>query len=793
MSPFASPASGSKVAIPRLQRPGHTGATPRDRRRVSRACTACRSHKIKCTGDTPRCRHCQVAGRECVYVLPRRDKLRIVTERCVQMAELLNGLRARTGEEDSARIADLLEAVEEDISEMRQTPTSSNPDTDADETRAAGEASRLGSMNSLATESLDLLEENLLRDETARATGFVGKNSEVQWLRSIIQQLEKEESAKATSQSSFPGAVPSRRGSANIGSVEQVTSFSFYLDSDGVDVNPDFLDPYELPSPETVERLLDYYFQTVHEAFPIFSRTVFLDKIGRYLERLKTGTAESNPLSHKWLAILNLVLAIGARYSHLVQASWQGEERDHLSYHARARFLALGPSALTNHPDVNQIQITGLLSFYYISTGQVSRSWVMMGVALRFAFALGLHIRNEDPSTSLFRREMLVRVWWSLYSLERLLSAITGRPSMIVDGCCSVPLPIPVAEDQLTQKAEDAERLRKVPSNTPAASSSTIASSFSTTSMGRLLIPINPNSIPEANPGSFFRAIVQMGLITQNVILTLYSTGTVVRSLGDVQNDIVGFVQRLDQWSASLPPEFDFQTQRLGPSRFSDRHARERMILGLHFCSARILLTRPCLGGLGQIPTDSNVSQAFILRMAKICVEAAKTAADFLPDQPFPLFIYEKGPWWSIVHYLMQAVSIFLLTILHSSTTTQDRAMLSEYSKKLIRWLRTMPDPLAERGYRLSFSTFEAVAGCFLLDVADLQAEDAAIFPRRSEQNVYNAGFTGGLDPFLESQFVARSISGMGVEGGSPVFDAFDPLAPPMESPFEHSYFHLQE
>lgn len=75
--PYSSAGQGPrKVAIPRLRRPSQT-ATLKDRRRVPRACTSCRSHKIKCTGDTPSCKHCEATGRECVYVLPRKDRLKM--------------------------------------------------------------------------------------------------------------------------------------------------------------------------------------------------------------------------------------------------------------------------------------------------------------------------------------------------------------------------------------------------------------------------------------------------------------------------------------------------------------------------------------------------------------------------------------------------------------------------------------------------------------------------------------------------------------------------------------------
>jgi proline utilization trans-activator len=55
-------------------------------RKLSRsyvACTRCHDHKVKCTGETPRCRNCQRAKepRDCVY--PVRDRKLSVPERYV--------------------------------------------------------------------------------------------------------------------------------------------------------------------------------------------------------------------------------------------------------------------------------------------------------------------------------------------------------------------------------------------------------------------------------------------------------------------------------------------------------------------------------------------------------------------------------------------------------------------------------------------------------------------------------------------------------------------------------------
>lgn len=56
---------------------------------------------------------------------------------------------------------------------------------------------------------------------------------------------------------------------------------------------------------------------------------------------------------------MNLVFAIGARYSHLVDAEWRADDRDHLVYMWRAvHLLQLQQMrTLTLHPEQRLIQV----------------------------------------------------------------------------------------------------------------------------------------------------------------------------------------------------------------------------------------------------------------------------------------------------------------------------------------------------------------------------------------------------------------------------------------------------
>ena len=146
-----------------------------------------------------------------------------------------------------------------------------------------------------------------------------------------------------------------------------IVSVSTYHCDDVDLVLPNQVMPNELPPRHTIEILLQTYLDSVHAFFPIVGRITFMNQVKSFLDNdhLKPGKS--------WLAILNLMFAIAAKYSHLVQADWRGDERDHLIYFARARVLGLNGGSIFEHPDLQRLQVFGLMAFYLLSINHINR------------------------------------------------------------------------------------------------------------------------------------------------------------------------------------------------------------------------------------------------------------------------------------------------------------------------------------------------------------------------------------------------------------------------------------
>lgn len=226
---------------------------------------------------------------------------------------------------------------------------------------------------------MDHTEEDFTRDG-ARATGFIGKNSDITWLQRLRQENRYGDSPPPGTDDqiqgmhntfSFSSCTKCKPGDENVPLPEAVDGFtihdsSYHLDDFAIG-SIDTVDPYELPTKETAQMLFKTYMHRVHPTIPIVGQVNLTAQFQRFI---------SNPSQKppdKWLAIVNLMFAISAKYSHLIQAEWRGDERDHLVYFSRARLLAINIDTYFEHPDLQQIQIFGLMAFYLMSISQVNR------------------------------------------------------------------------------------------------------------------------------------------------------------------------------------------------------------------------------------------------------------------------------------------------------------------------------------------------------------------------------------------------------------------------------------
>ncbi len=258
--------------------------------------------------------------------------------------------------------------------------------TNQDEEDEAANGESVVSAGVGSTGSLDRAHEDFNRSEQTRATGYLGKESEATWMQSLRIQADYGSSRGSDTNTDMVDGTRDHEDAHNSSiSVQAPHSYqpppgsrhevplnevNYQCDDMAVTV-PDQVDPFELPQRQKADSMFAQYLDSVHTSLPILRKVYFLAQYNNYFNKVHT----SDPLKpgNKWLAILNLIFAIGAKYSHLTQAEWRGDERDHLIFFTRARLLGVTADILFDHPDLQQVQITGLVGFYLLCTNQINR------------------------------------------------------------------------------------------------------------------------------------------------------------------------------------------------------------------------------------------------------------------------------------------------------------------------------------------------------------------------------------------------------------------------------------
>lgn len=225
-----------------------------------------------------------------------------------------------------------------------------------DDVPDADEPSSPSSIGSL--EAIDRVEEDLNRTENSRATGFMGKNSEITWMQRL--QREAEHRSQGLPGSLEPGQ--SKRQDDDLA----LHAVNYHLDDLDISI-PGPVELYAMPPREQADQLFESYLRTVHPFFPIINRPLFRAQYRTFFE------SNAQP-GDKWLAILNMIFAIASKHAHLTEAPWRGDhDKDHLEYLTRARILSMNGDVLFSHPDLQQVQVEGLIAFYLLSSDQINR------------------------------------------------------------------------------------------------------------------------------------------------------------------------------------------------------------------------------------------------------------------------------------------------------------------------------------------------------------------------------------------------------------------------------------
>ncbi|KAL4925535.1 Zn(II)2Cys6 transcription factor [Aspergillus undulatus] len=752
--------------------PFPTDANPRSslsipkRTKRSTACAACKARKSRCRGSQP-CDKCLELGTECVFATTLDRRRKIAQRRAEQelkndlarLGELLSNMKEQRAqgesqqrsvlsvEESSVENVDVEAELKHAIASINSIPGSSRSKFRKNSSSSDASPDSVGSLN-----EVDTLTEDPNRCIESRAAGYIGKESEIAWMQKLETEADK-----------LDGAIRPESPTE-----ESITAMSYHIDDIQI-VEPYYPgDPRLLPPRSWAARLVSMFFESISPAFPLLYQPLFTSQF----HQAYSGSAEA---PSTWLAVLNLVLATSAKLFQLTDPV-AGRDVDDRIFLSRAIALTTTRNLGVEHADLHQVQYNLLLTLYYLVLGQVNRAWQVNGRAVRSAVSLGLNLRALSDQIDPVSKEIRTRIWWSIFSLEHLLSSMTGRAPCADYRSMSLRPPVPYDEgsfhspelqELLANTQEQEERLQW-----------TIHADDSRLEERARWF----QSFPASQSLYFFHS-VDLFLITHVAVLAVYSL-TAMKETG--QSGIPHHQKNLDRWLSNLQAPFAF-TNKEGELNL-DRNSKVQVSLALEFYSSQIILARPCLTR-SDMKAGTNIRfprSRFGNDTAKICVHSAMALMDVLPDMPDTNWILKKTPWWCILHFIMQALTVLLIQLSIGPATNKLDGVIVQHrdqtperqrksrsqgpskepppehgldailtsSKKALRWLHRMAedDPSSHRAFEISYSFARRIAKAKGLDMSNV------LFPEPDEPET--SGFSSRTSSAARSRWRSDESAG---------------------------------
>ncbi|KAK6826580.1 hypothetical protein RU639_005403 [Aspergillus parasiticus] len=437
-------------------------------RKVRLACVRCRNRRIKCDGDTPACRNCLKANAACVDVDGRNGDVllpRSFTANCVSRIQWLEEII-----QAQLPHVDLSAGPQLDASTKAAFETAPRPVGTSVETHLA----QMGWRNN---HNLVIPDEDEPAD-TAPPPSYGGTNDlspqpdcwesprpdsniadEVRALAQSLGRVSLHEDSRQTyylgtsSGILFAHVIGASASELHDAGWPTVTETENTLNSDSLERLRIIL-CRELPPRDRCQALIDEYFRIVHPDFPVLDPTS-VSNICEALYTFASSTQIHKPGRKGWpvdsavfsyngemeirdgqyeisipiytaafhlLMIFSLAATTRARRRQL-------EDSPHRLYRTA---MSLSPHFL-NEPSLTGVQALVLLAAHSLMTPSEINIWTIVHIAMANSIDIGLHREMEVSPHNRLPIHMRRMVFWTVYSLDRSISSIQGRPLGIRD------------------------------------------------------------------------------------------------------------------------------------------------------------------------------------------------------------------------------------------------------------------------------------------------------------------------------------------------------------------------
>ncbi|KLO15664.1 hypothetical protein SCHPADRAFT_849198 [Schizopora paradoxa] len=430
------------------------------RRRVWRACESCRKKKIKCDGNEPLCTQCANAGTQCTWVQTKdraalsRQYVQELEARLLHMEDVFKQIapvvEALGNTPNGASVQAIVSSLQGNgtLQSNASPPTQSKPLTVKRE-RKSSELSTSPSPRSSKSGDDDVSEAfgQLALDEHGHFRWIGGSStmSLIQTFRSLTTSpLHRVSPMEEDPLSPHPSANKLYfSGSVNFGKTSSIAL------PHAEEVN--------FPPRELADKLVAAYFSRLHSLLPVVDKLKFLREYNYLMDHM-----DDVAMVRENAPYVALVFSVFACASRIVEdPGLSGADDSGMEFYERALILHYISHASIQ---IAHVQCFIILSSFLCSVNCLPQAWLLVGQAVRMAQDLGLHRITRQLNASPIDKQVRKKVFWCVYTLDRMLALTLGRPIGILDSDCDAEFPDPYDDEQLPDYYSGAEMQKTEPS-----------------------------------------------------------------------------------------------------------------------------------------------------------------------------------------------------------------------------------------------------------------------------------------------------------------------------------------
>ncbi|KAM5466685.1 hypothetical protein MauCBS54593_005942 [Microsporum audouinii] len=443
---------------------GPSGGIQKSRQRAIAACLTCRRRKVKCDHGQPTCSPCLRGNRECTYVTSQPNQPQAAASHTPAASRASRSSNLRAGQDEiRTRLERLEKLLERAI--CGGDNLSHSPDTHVDQAPGPRTPIDVADQGGTATDIKTLGP----RSETLSTDGYDGallleaEGGQSRWVSSLHYALLADEIhdvkmllGDRTSGSSTESPPP----------LEQATAPFPFSTSFPTEPPADSLVAWAPKTAEECFSLLDIFYSNVDPITRLVHKPSLHKRFLQYVQEIY-GTRTyppgedgvmpaSTPAIHTFepLALAIFYSAINSLSAETVQIRFAAEKGTLLAQFQRGVEHGLGREGFLTTPRIEVLQAFVLLLTCQSREDDMSRTWTLLGLAVRIALSQGLHREPSlFPSNNMdvVQVEIRRRLWHQICHLDFRSAEGRGQEPTIADEDYTTLLPRNINDDDLVE------------------------------------------------------------------------------------------------------------------------------------------------------------------------------------------------------------------------------------------------------------------------------------------------------------------------------------------------------